>query len=76
MTICSTPFVIREIQIKTTMRDFPVCPVVENLSCNAGDAGLIPGQGIKIPRAAGQLSPRAATREKPTHCNKEPVRCN
>ena len=31
-------------------------PVVKNLPCNAGDAGLIPGQRTKIPHAAGQLS--------------------
>ena len=31
-------------------------PVVKNLSCNAGDAGSIPGRGPKIPRALRQLS--------------------
>ena len=36
-------------------RDFPGGPVVKNPSCSAEDAGLIPGQGTKIPRAAGQL---------------------
>ena len=30
---------------------------------NAGDAGSSPGQGTKIPHAAGQLSPCAATTE-------------
>ena len=30
---------------------------VENLLSSPGDAGLIPGQGTKIPRASGQLSP-------------------
>ena len=30
---------------------------VEDLLSNPGDAGLIPGQGTKIPRASGQLSP-------------------
>ena len=29
-------------------------PVVKNLLSNAGDVGLIPGQGIKIPHAVGQ----------------------
>ena len=38
-------------------RDFPGGPVVKNLPSNAGDAGLIPGQGTKIPHAAGQLKP-------------------
>ena len=38
-------------------------PVVKNPSCNAGDAGSIPGQATKIPHAEGQLSPRATTTE-------------
>ena len=33
----------------------------------AGDAGSIPGQGTKIPHAAGQRSPRAATTEPARH---------
>ena len=37
--------------------------MVKNPPYNAGDAGLIPGQGTKIPHAAGQLSRRAATTE-------------
>ena len=37
--------------------------MVKNLPSNAGDAGSIPGQGTKIPHAAGQLSPRAPTTE-------------
>ena len=40
---------------------FPGSPVVKNLPSNAGDMGSIPGQGTKIPHAAGQLSPRATT---------------
>ena len=43
--------------------EFPSGPVVKNLPFNAGDTGLIPGQGTKIPHAAGQLSPHTATRE-------------
>ena len=31
----------------------------KNPPCNAEDSGLIPGQGTKISRAAGQLSPGA-----------------
>ena len=45
--------------------DFPGGPVVKNLPCNAGDAGLLPGQRTKIPHAAGQLSPHATTTELP-----------
>ena len=38
-------------------RDFPCGPVVKSPTCNAGDAGLIPGPGTKIPHATEQLSP-------------------
>ena len=38
--------------------DFPGGPVVKNQPSKAGDAGSIPGQGTKIPQAAGQLNPR------------------
>ena len=48
---------------KIKNRDFPGGPVVKNLPSNAGDAGLIPGRGAKIPHATGQLSLRATTRE-------------
>ena len=34
-------------------QDFPGGPVVKNLSSNAGDVGLIPGQGSKIPTCPG-----------------------
>ena len=44
-------------------RDFPGGPVVKNPPYNAGDAGSIPGQGTKIPHAAGQLSRLATTTE-------------
>ena len=37
--------------------------MVKNLPSNAGDVCSIPGRGTKIPRAAGQLSPHAATTE-------------
>ena len=37
--------------------------VVKNPPFNAGDVGLIPGQGTKNPRAVGQISPCATTRE-------------
>ena len=38
-------------------------PVVKTLPSNAGDTGSIPGQGTKIPHAAGHLSPNAAVTE-------------
>ena len=37
-------------------RDFPGGPVVASLLCNAGDAGLIPSRGTKIPHATEQLN--------------------
>ena len=43
-----------------------------NLPGNAGDTGLIPGQGTKIPHVTEQLGPRTATtelpRQKSVHC--------
>ena len=39
---------------------------MKNLPSNAGDLGFIPGQGAKIPHAAGQLSLHTATME-PVH---------
>ena len=40
-------------------------PLVETPPCNAGEEGLIPSQGTKIPHALGQLSPCTPT--EPTH---------
>ena len=45
------------------MRDSPGGPVVKNPPSNTGDARSIPGQGTKIPHAAGQLRPCATTTE-------------
>ena len=42
-----------------TLRDFPGGPVVRNPSPSAGDVGLMPGSGIKIPQAK---DPRAAAK--------------
>ena len=49
------------------LRDLPGGPAVKSLPCNAGDVGLIPGQGTKIPHATEQLSPHASTREPAYH---------
>ncbi|XP_054944167.1 tetratricopeptide repeat protein 23 isoform X2 [Physeter macrocephalus] len=47
----------------TCQWDFPGGPVVKNPLSSAGDAGLIPGQGTKIPRAVGQQSLHTITTE-------------
>ena len=52
-----------QLHLKSVVGDFPGGPVVKNPPCNAGDTGSIPGQGTKIPHAAGHLSPPATTAE-------------
>ena len=42
--------------MKSTGRDVPGGPALKNPPSNAGNVGLIPGKGIKIPHAMGQLS--------------------
>ena len=39
-----------------THGDFPGGPMVNNLPSKAGDVGLIPGWGTKIPHAMEQLN--------------------
>ena len=48
--------------------DFPGGPVVKNPPCSAGEVGLIPGQGTKIPTCY-RVTKRA-------RCNTEPARHN
>ena len=50
-------------QKKKNCRDFLGGPVVKNPPSNAEDAGSIPSQGTKIPRAVGQLSLGVTTTE-------------
>ena len=45
----------------TTSWDFPGGALVKNLPCNAGDMGLILGQGTDIPNAETK-NPHTATR--------------
>ena len=52
--------------------DFPGRPVVKNPLANAGDAGLIPGQGTKTPHTKEQLSSHTTAREKPVHRTEDP----
>ena len=47
--------------------DFPGGPGVKNPPSNAGDAGLIPGWGTKVPHAVGQLGLCATTTEHTGH---------
>ena len=44
-----------KMSIKRHWGDLPGDPVVENPPSNAGDEGLISGQGTKLPHAMGQL---------------------
>ena len=41
--------------------------MVENLPCNAGDTGLVPGGGTEIPQAEEQLT--LYTMREPTNYN-------
>ena len=56
-----------QVWVEKIMRDFPGGPVVKNPPCIAGEAGLTPGQGTKIPHAAEQPGPLATTREPRCH---------
>ena len=60
-------FNCHKLNLRDIILDFPGGPVVNNLSPNlsssAEDVGSIPGQGTKILRSAGQLSPWATTTE-------------
>ena len=53
--------------LKTQTGTFPSSPEVKNLPCNAGDVGLIPGGGTKIPHATGRLNTRTPRTESTSH---------
>ena len=55
------------VDLNVSFGDFPGGPVAKNISCNAGDANLIPGQETKILRAVEQLSLLATTEESAHH---------
>ena len=61
--------------------DFPGGPVVKNRPCSPGDAGLIPGQEMKIPYALEHLNPKrcncwAHVLQSPQAANAEPMHSN
>ena len=58
--------------LKVWPGELPDGPVVKNPSCSAGDTGLIPSQGTKIPHAMERLSPSTAARESVHHNEKIP----
>ena len=47
--------------------DFPGSPAIKTLPSNAGDVGLIPGQGAKIPQAS---QPKRRNIKQKQWCNK------
>ena len=53
--------------ITSQIGDFLDGSVVENLLCNSGDTGLIPGWETKIPHAFGWLSPCIAIEDPKYH---------
>ena len=71
------------------MLDLPGGPVAKHPPANAGDLGLIPGLGTKIPHVMRQLSPCATTesscpslqlekahtqqKKSQVHCNEDPA---
>ena len=66
LEICTKAWKVLDVWLhghRYKMGDVPGGPVVKNLPSTAGDAGLIPGQGTRIPDAAGQLSPCTTTTE-------------
>jgi len=56
--------VTTEYLILKKLRDFPDGPLVMTLPSNAGDVGLIPGGGAKIPHALGLKNQNMNNRSK------------
>ena len=63
------------LQLKTNYRGLPAGPMVKNLASSAGDEGLIPGLGTKVPHAVVQLSPYPTTTDSATS-NYDPMQLN
>ena len=49
------------------MQDFPGGLLVKNPLCNAGDMGLIPGRGTKIPHATAETRRGQILKKKKMH---------
>ena len=58
----------QQLYLTSKYKDFLGAKLLKNLPCNAGDMGLIPGWGAKIPHAMEQISLRVTTTEH-VHCN-------
>ena len=63
----------KDVDLNVSFGDFPGGPVAKNISCNAGDANLIPGQETKILHAVEQLSLLATTEESLHHSERSHV---
>ena len=61
--------------VRTLLMDFPGGLVAKAPPSNAGDPGLIPGWGTKIPHASGQLNLCAAMKDL-KYCNYNPTAKN
>ena len=56
-----------ENMLEMQVRDFPGGPVVKNPPCSAGEVGLIPGQGTKIPTCCRATKPARRNTEPTCH---------
>ena len=70
LTNCLASLCLSFLTFKMLVAEFPGGPVIKNPPSRAGDTVWTLLVELKIPHAAGQLSPRAATRKKPPHHNR------
>ena len=55
----------KEAETKTQARGLPGGPSVKSTPCNAGEVGLIPGEGIKIPCGCRATKPAGLNERSP-----------
>lgn len=60
-------------QLKTYLDGTSGGPVIKDSPTNAGDSGLIPGEGNRAPAAVEQLSSRTTTAEPIRNAAREPA---